>query len=1327
MKKRILATIFTCFCLTFAVPAFCAKAEEITDIHSQDETTVESAGEKTIINPLYEDVISAEDLGEIKKIDEENNNIMISPKLKSSGGSYYDDVEMVVDTLRPELVGRREKIHLRYTQKGLLPDEWFDELLEEAFQESTYADEGDYLRWHVLGCEVYYEYFSYEGKPGTKTQNYFDITITAYYSTTYAQESTFKSKANQLLEEMDIKNVTSDYKKIKMIYDYICNNVAYDDEHLDDDSYLLQYSAYAALVNKKAVCQGYANLFYYLARKAGISTRIITGISYKMEHAWNIVKLENVYYNLDSTWDAGASEYLYFLKGKESFDVDHSRDIEYLTEAFQNKYPTPEKDYEGAATIASGTCGENINWKLNTEGMLILEGTGDMASWDKAAAVPWYAYRQDIRELYLDDRITSIGAYAFYQCNFYDELELPSGLTAIGEDAFLGCSGLKGDLIIPDSVRLIDGGAFYECVKFDSLKLSENLEEIGHGAFRGCNFTGELILPESVEYIGNSAFADCEKFTGELVLPKKLTIINRETFSNCTGFSGDLIIPDGVTEIDYGAFQNTDFDGKLIIPDSVIAIKDKVFNECNKLKGELNLPDNLVELGKYAFYRCRSLTGELVIPETITSIGGGAFNGCKGLTGNLIIPSNISEIPFGLFEDCSGFTGKLVIPETVKVIKNGAFEGCSGFTGELIIPDSVTMIESSAFAHCTGLTGGITIPESVTEIDSYLFRGCRNLTGELKLHSSIERIDGYAFAESCFTGKLIIPDGVKYIEMGAFKDCKGFTGDLILPDSITTVQANAFSGCEGLTGNLVLSKSMQKIEDYSFEKCYFTGDLIIPENIKEIKRWAFGGTKGLNRIIVKNAECVIDNFSATFPDNAVLVGYPQSTVQSYAKRNNRVFECYEHLWNLEKTIDKKPSCKETGLLSIHCQGCNMIQEGSSEILPIVDHNYKWIVEQTATKSKQGKKHEECEWCKTIRNQDTIIGVPKAELKKDAYTYDETDRKLTFVVSDSEGKKLEYGVDYVAFATRASNDMGPHSVEISYRGDYSGTVKLKYKVVPAEVTNFKAELSGGHDDVKLTWDKSTGATRYYVSYKKSSSSKYSSQKWTSKTSYTIKDLSDGVAYDFRVVPFYLKDDVKYYADSEYAYTSLETLKNVKAPSKVSALPYVEYNDVKVTWSKSTGAAGYNVYYKEGTSGDYVFLTSTTKRNTTDAVDLKDGAKYTFKVVPYYTDGEEIVESYYSKTKTIYILKQLDTPKVTKSSSKVKVQWNNISGESGYQISKSTSPTGTSIVSTYSTTSGKSKTISATKGKTYYYKVRAYKTVDGKKIPGPWSEVVEYTRK
>ena len=86
-----------------------------------------------------------------------------------------------------------------------------------------------------------------------------------------------------------------------------------------------------------------------------------------------------------------------------------------------------------------------------------------------------------------------------------------------------------------------------------------------------------------------------------------------------------------------------------------------------------------------------------------------------------------------------------------------------------------------------------------------------------------------------------------------------------------------------------------------------------------------------------------------------------------------------------------------------------------------------------------------------------------------------------------------------------------------------------------------------------------------------------------------------------------------------------------------------------------------------------------------------------------------------------MKKLSIPTVVKSGTKVKVSWKNINGESGYQISKSTSKTGTSILNLTIKADTTSKTVSATKGKTYYYKVRAYKVVDGKKIYAPWSDV------
>ena len=185
-------------------------------------------------------------------------------------------------------------------------------------------------------------------------------------------------------------------------------------------------------------------------------------------------------------------------------------------------------------------------------------------------------------------------------------------------------------------------------------------------------------------------------------------------------------------------------------------------------------------------------------------------------------------------------------------------------------------------------------------------------------------------------------------------------------------------------------------------------------------------------------------------------------------------------------------------------------------------------------------------------------------------------------------------------------------------------------------------------------------------------------------------------------------------------------SLQATASSASAKLYGHDDVKFSWSKVSNASGYNVYYKKSTSSSYTHLKRTTGTSVKKA-GLTDGVKYYFKVVPYYKSGDTRYASIKYKTASVYTLKKIGTPTVSKSGTKVKVKWKNISGETGYQISRSTKRTGTNIVSTYKTTSGTYKTVKATKNKTYYYKVRAYKTVDGKKIYGPWSSVKSYKRK
>lgn len=172
----------------------------------------------------------------------------------------------------------------------------------------------------------------------------------------------------------------------------------------------------------------------------------------------------------------------------------------------------------------------------------------------------------------------------------------------------------------------------------------------------------------------------------------------------------------------------------------------------------------------------------------------------------------------------------------------------------------------------------------------------------------------------------------------------------------------------------------------------------------------------------------------------------------------------------------------------------------------------------------------------------------------------------------------------------------------------------------------------------------------------------------------------------------------------------------------------YNDINASWNKQNVAGAevkYKVEYKKSTENDYTVFPNYTNNTYYKKANLADGAAYKFKVTPYVESNGAKYEGKSSESSSIYTLKKINTPKVSKASKYyTRVKWTNIPGESGYQIARSAYKT--KNFSTVKTPSYKysSTTVKTKRNKTYYYKVRAYKTVDGKRIYAPWSSVRAY---
>lgn len=360
-----------------------AEPETVEEAPSESDQDV-SEEEYVFINPLYKEVVTEADLKDASGEEKFGEGRRPLSPAKASSETLYGSFTSAGSILRNGMIGRGESVIIKIDKtaddfSSLENKDIYTGIIRMALEEDQDCRGGDYLRFHYAGFRI--GVYSYTDS--------LEFRFTITYLTTAAQESSVDSTITQAMASFDFDSTDSEAEKVLRIYSYITENVEYDYENLDNQDYTLKYSAYAALINGKAVCQGYATLFYRMCREAGISVRVIagTGISGTESgpHAWNIVRIGDLYYNTDATWDSGRriEDYQWFLKGEDSFG-GHIRSsdgmLDYTSASFCEAYPVSAADYilqeeETAITVqpddVSAVEGEQVVLHIETSGPVL--------------------------------------------------------------------------------------------------------------------------------------------------------------------------------------------------------------------------------------------------------------------------------------------------------------------------------------------------------------------------------------------------------------------------------------------------------------------------------------------------------------------------------------------------------------------------------------------------------------------------------------------------------------------------------------------------------------------------------------------------------------------------------------------------------------------------------------------------------------------------------------------------------------------------------------------------------------------------------------------
>lgn len=421
-----------------------------------------------------------------------------------------------------------------------------------------------------------------------------------------------------------------------------------------------------------------------------------------------------------------------YLSGELQINRAFRNIVDYLTQTYPDLHITALNGYymnisdPAVENVLKGTSfGDGIG-VLESSLLSAQSLTTNNTKWtDESGTVRQFMQNSEIisfNELGQMTNCKTIEGNVFRKCTNLASIDL-SNIEYIGQEAFLGCTGLSGQLNLPSLKQILGRNVFSGCKNINSVILGPQFntqfgETNREGMFTGCTNLQTVTYQSNPTCIQNSTFSGCQNLTTINGI-SNVTNIGEGAFFDCKSLqSFDL---SNITTLGYSAFRqcyNCEFTGF----ENISSYGGQCFNRCSNalkdvvIKADATIGDNAFEegglrtitfkgdfnTGLRQFQKNKNLTS-IIFEGTVSKLGLGAFQECSSLTS--VDLSNV--LSFWDVED--GYGG------------GGQFSQCTNLSS-VILNSNITRLPPSMFSYINAnLT--ITIPASVTSIGNNCFYG----------------------------------------------------------------------------------------------------------------------------------------------------------------------------------------------------------------------------------------------------------------------------------------------------------------------------------------------------------------------------------------------------------------------------------------------------------------------------------------------------------------------------------------------------------------------------------------------------------------------------